>query len=170
MEHLKSECIEVYTFDSVNAAVDHADSDCGPPFPPAIFDRILVDAPCSALGQRPCYVNKISVNQLKSFPVIQHKLLLTAVQLLKPGGVLVYSTCTITREENEDQVSKLLAKCPCIELVSTPFKLGGDGLQGSNLTEEQRSMVQRFDPTSTKLKDIYNVDTIGFFIAKFVKK
>ncbi|CAG5120499.1 unnamed protein product [Candidula unifasciata] len=170
MENLKSACIEIYTFDSTKAVADDAVPSNGPPFPPGTFDRILVDAPCSALGQRPSYVNKMTLNQLKSFPVIQHKLLLTAVKLLKPGGVLVYSTCTITREENEDQVARLLARCSCMDLVDIPMKLGGVGLSGCDLTEEQRLKVQRFDPTSTESAEVYNIDTIGFFIAKFVKK
>ncbi|BFZ09078.1 hypothetical protein BsWGS_12117 [Bradybaena similaris] len=170
MDNLKSSCIEIYKFDSTKAVADDTDSSNGPPFPPGTFDRILIDAPCSALGQRPSYVNKMSLSQLNSFPVIQHQLLLAAVKLLKPGGVLVYSTCTITREENEDQVSRLLAKCSCMDLVAAPVKLGGVGLAGCDLTEEQRLKVQRFDPTSTESADIYSIDTIGFFIAKFVKK
>ncbi|XP_059172386.1 tRNA (cytosine(72)-C(5))-methyltransferase NSUN6-like [Physella acuta] len=171
MEKLKTENMEIYPFDSTNAVSADADPMGGPPYPPCTFDRILVDAPCSALGQRPSYMNKLTLNQLKSFPVIQHKLLMTAVKLLKPGGVLVYSTCTITREENEDQVCNLLKACPDLDLVATPYKIGGDGLPGCGLSEEQRSMVQRFDPSflSTSDQDKYNVDTIGFFIAKFKK-
>ncbi|KAH9503791.1 putative methyltransferase nsun6 [Bulinus truncatus] len=119
MEALKTNNMEMYVFDSTKALSKCSESDSRPPYPPETFDRILVDAPCSALGQRPCHVNKISLNQLRSYPVIQHKLLLTAAQLLKPGGVLVYSTCTITKEENEDQVSRFLSICPSIRLIET---------------------------------------------------
>lgn len=46
----------------------------GPPFIPESFDKILLDAPCSALGQRPQLTNKITVNQLKSYPSLQRRL------------------------------------------------------------------------------------------------
>jgi len=46
----------------------------GPPFRPESFDRILLDAPCSALGQRPQLANRITSNQLKSYPPLQRKL------------------------------------------------------------------------------------------------
>ncbi|RUS87554.1 hypothetical protein EGW08_004660 [Elysia chlorotica] len=98
-----------------------------------------------------------------------------AADLLKPHGVLVYSTCTITAAENEEQVAKLLAKRPDLQLVAPSVQLGKGGLRGSQLTAEQSSMVQRFDPgellscPGPASGDLHNVDTIGFFIAKFVK-
>jgi len=99
MEKLDHKNVKCYQFDSIKAISDSPGSDGSPPFLTSSFDSVLVDAPCSALGQRPCIANKITLNQLKSFPVIQHKLLLTAAQLLKEGGTLVYSTCTVTVEE-----------------------------------------------------------------------
>ena len=68
------------------------------------FDKILLDAPCSALGQRPQLTNNMKLKELLSFPKLQKKLFDVAVKLLKPGGHLVYSTCSITRGENEDMV------------------------------------------------------------------
>ncbi|RNA44778.1 methyltransferase NSUN6, partial [Brachionus plicatilis] len=81
------------------------------------FDRILVDSPCSALGQRPSIFNKIKPSQLKSYISYQRMILDNAVKLLKPGGFLVFSTCTITIEENEEQVSWLLQKYKFLKLV-----------------------------------------------------
>ncbi|KAK3754890.1 hypothetical protein RRG08_020803 [Elysia crispata] len=167
--------VQVFAFDSTKALSEVAKRESGPPFPPATFDRILVDAPCSALGQRPCCINIMPLKQLGSYPVIQHRLLMVAADLLKPGGVLVYSTCTITSTENEEQVAKFLVKRPDMQLVAPHVQLGKCGLQGSQLTASQRSMVQRFDPgvlvgeASFPREDLCNVDTIGFFIAKFVK-
>ena len=88
-----------------------------PPYPPSSFDKILLDAPCSALGQRPCLGNPITEKQLSSIPPVQRKLLSTAVKLLKPGGTLVYSTCTFVSEENEEQIAWLLNHFPemCLE-------------------------------------------------------
>lgn len=79
-----------------------------PPYPVNSFDRILLDAPCSALGQRPSLNNPMTSKELASYPALQRKLAATAVKLLKPGGTLVYSTCTFTSEENEEQVATLL--------------------------------------------------------------
>merc|ERR1712106_658745 len=72
-----------------------------PPYLPGHFDHILVDAPCSGLGQRPQFYNKMKLKELQSFPKIQKKLFSSAVELLKPGGVLLYSTCTNNHHENE---------------------------------------------------------------------
>ena len=73
----------------------------GPPFPPESFDKILLDAPCSAIGQRPQFQNQMKLKEFLSFPKIQKKLFRNAVQLLKKGGLLVYSTCSPSLEENE---------------------------------------------------------------------
>ena len=52
-----------------------SDSDAAkPPFPAGMFDRVLLDAPCSALGQRPCVLNKMKENEVKSFPSLQRQL------------------------------------------------------------------------------------------------
>ena len=53
------------------------------------------------LGQRPQFLNAITLEELDSFPRLQRKLFKTAANLLAPGGTLVYSTCTFTSEENE---------------------------------------------------------------------
>ncbi len=54
------------------------------------FDKILLDAPCSALGQRPQLVQASRLKEISSFPKLQRKLFSEAVRLLKPGGILVY--------------------------------------------------------------------------------
>ena len=56
-----------------------------PPWHPALFDRVLLDAPCSALGQRPQFYNPMKEKELNSFPKIQRKLFKIAAQHLKPG-------------------------------------------------------------------------------------
>ncbi|PNF14978.1 hypothetical protein B7P43_G01547 [Cryptotermes secundus] len=140
----------------------------GPPFIQESFDRILLDAPCSALGQRPQLANRITVNQLKSYPLLQRKLFHSAVSLLKCGGTLIYSTCTVTHEENEGLVLWALKHFPNLDLVPAVPVLGGPGLKGSGLTEEQRQCVQKFGPPL--VGSDCDIDTIGFFIACFRKK
>jgi 16S rRNA C967 or C1407 C5-methylase (RsmB/RsmF family) len=60
------------------------------------------------------------------------------VELLKVGGTLVYSTCTITVEENESMVEWVLEKFPCLKLIPSHPLLGGPGLAGCGLNDEQR--------------------------------
>lgn len=76
------------------------------------FDRILLDAPCSDLGalaSRPDARWRKSPKAIARLVAIQERALLAAARLLRPGGTLVYATCTISRRENEDRVAALLA-------------------------------------------------------------
>ncbi|XP_032234165.1 tRNA (cytosine(72)-C(5))-methyltransferase NSUN6 isoform X1 [Nematostella vectensis] len=144
-------------------------STTSPPYPPEAFDRILLDAPCSALGQRPQSVVHMKLKELQSFPKLQRKIFSSAVGLLRPGGTLVYSTCTITPEENEKQVAWALRSFPGLRLVPQVPHLGGPGFPDCGLSDHDRGLVQRFDPTRSSVEPCCDVDTIGFFIAKFVK-
>ncbi|KAL8609413.1 hypothetical protein ACOMHN_019902 [Nucella lapillus] len=165
-------CIETYVCDARKAMMETADTQGGPPYPPNTFDTILLDGPCSALGQRPCVRNKMSAPSLASFPTLQRRLLTAALPLLRPGGLLVYSTCTITLEENEDQVAWALHSFPELQLEAQKPHLGGRGLSHSSLSEEECQRVQRFDPSclAREAENSCDRDTIGFFIAKFRKK
>lgn len=79
-----------------------------------LFDRILVDAPCSSEGRFRFEDKKTfaywSLRKIKEMVEKQRGLLLNASRLLKPGGVMVYSTCTFAPEENEGVVDWLLRK------------------------------------------------------------
>lgn len=81
---------------------------------PELFDRILVDAPCSSEGRFRTHdadtVHYWSTRKIKEMVRKQRGLLLSAARLLKPGGVMVYSTCTFAPEENEGVVDWLLRK------------------------------------------------------------
>ncbi|XP_041366419.1 tRNA (cytosine(72)-C(5))-methyltransferase NSUN6-like [Gigantopelta aegis] len=165
-------CVQAYCFDARKAVDISADVSGAPPYPRATFDRILLDAPCSALGQRPASRNRLKVNDLLSYPRYQRKLFYSAVELLRPGGVLVYSTCTVTLDENEGQVAWALETFPCLSLVKQKMHLGGPGFPGSDLKKDDLHLVQRFDPSALSLSETAtcDTDTIGFFIAKFIKK
>ena len=76
------------------------------------FDRILLDAPCSDLGtlaSRPDARWRKSPRTIERVAAVQEKALRGAARALRPGGTLVYSTCTISRRENEDRIAALLA-------------------------------------------------------------
>eukprot|EP00897_Mesotaenium_endlicherianum_P005071 jgi/Mesen1/4592/ME000232S03853 len=137
------------------------------------FDRVLLDAPCSALGLRPrLFAGQVTLEDLRSNAVYQRRLLDQAVQLVKPGGVLVYSTCTLNPGENEGLVRYALDTYPFLVLSPQEPRLGGPGLVGGKdvfdsvgyrewLRVGEEHLVQRFDPCGPH-------DTIAFFIAKFL--
>lgn len=73
-----------------------------PPFPPGSFDRVLVDAPCSGLGvlrRRPDARWRVDAASVDRLAAVQRSLLDAAVALVRPGGHLVYSVCTLTEAE-----------------------------------------------------------------------
>ncbi|KAG3108032.1 hypothetical protein PI124_g8104 [Phytophthora idaei] len=132
-------------------------------FFPETFDRILLDPPCSALGLRPRLLHAGDADNLAEYTNMQRNFLWVAAFLLKPGGTLVYSTCTINPKENEQMVHHALQNYP-LKLVSQgDAHIGDRGLLGQGLSDEEASLVQRFDPANTEL------DTMGFFCAKFIK-
>ncbi|KAL1006840.1 hypothetical protein UPYG_G00077850 [Umbra pygmaea] len=187
---LHLECIKAHCFNSIQAVCsDQAQDTQEPPFPPERFDRVLLDAPCSGLGQRPNMACTWSLKEICSYPPLQRKLFSTAVRLLKRGGVLVYSTCTVTLSENEEQVAWALNTFPCLTLQPQEPHIGAGGMLGAGLSSEQLRLLQRFSPelgwileaeahgeddSPTKpspcpFPQQANKDTIGFFIAKFLK-
>ncbi len=78
------------------------------------FDRVLLDAPCSSEGQfttlEPESFRYWSRKKIKEMSRKQKRLLYSAIQCVKPGGLVLYSTCTFAPEENEAIVSKMLRK------------------------------------------------------------
>ncbi|MDW8327968.1 MAG: RsmB/NOP family class I SAM-dependent RNA methyltransferase [Anaerolineales bacterium] len=86
---------------------------------PNYFDRALVDAPCSMRGTA-----DPSSSSVRSLAKQQRFLLKSALSATRPGGVIVYSTCTITAEENEAVLAWLLEKHPGLVVVE-PFDVPG---------------------------------------------
>mgnify|MGYP001469464698 CR=1 FL=1 len=85
----------------------------GERFPKDHFDRILLDAPCSGLGvirRKPDIKWRKTEEEIRQLPELQYRLLVEAATLVKPGGVLVYSTCTVEAAENENVVKRFLRK------------------------------------------------------------
>ncbi|WP_224701825.1 RsmB/NOP family class I SAM-dependent RNA methyltransferase [Devosia aquimaris] len=88
------------------------------------FDRVLVDAPCSGTGtwrRNPdARWRAMAGSRLDNLLPLQAKILTSAARLVRPGGRLVYATCSLLIEENEDQVAAFLAAHPDFEIVPLP--------------------------------------------------
>jgi 16S rRNA (cytosine967-C5)-methyltransferase len=86
----------------------------------ARFDRVLVDAPCSGLGalrRNPDARWRVQPESIEALAHLQRAILAEAAALARPGGTIVYSTCTLAREENEDVVDAVLADAPALRRV-----------------------------------------------------
>jgi NOL1/NOP2/sun family putative RNA methylase len=99
------------------------------------FDRVLVDAPCSGEGmfrKNPDAMLEWSEASVIACSHRQTEILKSAAQLLKPGGTMVYSTCTFSREENEEVIERFLEEHTEFELIDI-FDIApeGDGLRPS---------------------------------------
>lgn len=171
VQRFKLECVECFTFDATKAISTMPSNDLTPPFAKETFDKILLDAPCSGLGNRPILATKMTPKLLASFPKLQKKLLDVAIQLLKVDGILVYSTCSVLDAENEVNVAWLLKKYgDQIELEMASPVFGGPGLCNTGLTDDQRTKVQRFGPNLDENNEYSQwIDSTGFFISKFRK-
>ena len=84
------------------------------------FDKILLDAPCSGSGTENVFENNFSEELIKRSCKAQENLLRKALNILKPGGEMIYSTCSILKKENEEIIEKALESNK-IEII--PIKL-----------------------------------------------
>ena len=106
----------------------------------APFDRILIDAPCSNTGVMRRRVDvrwRLQPADFSRMQARQVEIARAVLPLLKPGGILAYSTCSLEREENEDVVQQLLKKMPILKLEeecrSLPFRDRVDGAYAARL-------------------------------------
>ncbi|ASJ15155.1 RsmB/NOP family class I SAM-dependent RNA methyltransferase [Thermococcus radiotolerans] len=114
-------------------------------------DKILLDAPCTALGIRPKLWESRTPKDIEATARYQRHFINAAIKSLRRGGVLVYSTCTLSYEENEANVKYILGKG--LKLEEQSIFIGSSGM---GIDE-----VQRFYPNRHL--------TQGFFIARFRK-
>ena len=94
---------------------------------PGAFDRVLLDAPCSGEGlfrRNPAAAAQWRPGHVPGSAERQRGLLADAAHLVRPGGLLVYSTCTFAPEENEQQIAGFLAAHPSWELLPIPMHPG----------------------------------------------
>ncbi|KAL4864539.1 NOL1/NOP2/sun family-domain-containing protein [Aspergillus spectabilis] len=154
-----------------NTIVTHLDARTA--FPKAMggFDRVLLDAPCTGTGvisKDPSVKTNKTERDFLAIPHMQRQLLLAAIDSVnhasKTGGYIVYSTCSVTVEENEAVVQYVLNKRPNVKLVETG--LGEFGTKGFT-----NYMGKHFDDKMTMTRRYFphreNVD--GFFVCKLKK-
>jgi len=163
---IKSLTANVHRLGCKNVVVSNYD---GREFPKVMggFDRVLLDAPCSGTG----VISKdasVKVNKSeRDFTLLSHlqkQLILCAIDSVnchsRTGGIVVYSTCSVTVDENESVVEYALRKRPNVRLVSTGLEFGKEGFtkyRGKTFNEKLR-LTRRFYP------HVHNMD--GFFVAK----
>ncbi|MFC5401855.1 16S rRNA (cytosine(967)-C(5))-methyltransferase RsmB [Cohnella soli] len=129
------------------------------------IDVVLLDAPCSGLGvirRKPEIKWNKTPDDIASLAALQGKLLEAAGSLVKTGGTLVYSTCTIAKEENEHMVRTFLSRNPSFELdASWPPELLKTLRESGHLPDDFAGMLQL-------LPHMFGSD--GFFIARMRRK
>lgn len=120
------------------------------------FDKILLDAPCSGSGTDNVKEEKFTIELINRLERTQEELLTKALKLLKPRKEMIYSTCSILKQENEDIINKVLSKTNA-EIVPIDF----DKLLG--IPQLPTTIEGTICVCPTELYE-------GFYIAKIVKK
>ncbi|MBP7462479.1 MAG: RsmB/NOP family class I SAM-dependent RNA methyltransferase [Candidatus Delongbacteria bacterium] len=130
---------------------------------PETFDRVLVDAPCSGEGRiqfhDPASYRRWSESQVRDLAALQKKLLSSAWRGLKPGGILVYSTCTLNKTENEEVIDWALAHLT-LQIQPITLRIPGAVMGMANGLHPSISYAIRLIPTSLME---------GFFICRLIK-
>ncbi|HZL58896.1 MAG TPA: RsmB/NOP family class I SAM-dependent RNA methyltransferase [Stellaceae bacterium] len=127
----------------------------------ATFDRVFVDAPCTGTGtwrRNPDAKWRLQPKDLVELPALQAEILDSAQRLVKPGGRLIYATCSLLREEDEAQVEAFLARYPLFDLVPA-WRVWRDTIGGN---APEKAAMLRLSPARH--------GTDGFFVAVMERK
>lgn len=125
-------------------------------FRPETFDKVIIDPPCSNLGVRPISEKPRSMRDVKTLAEYQYQFIKAAARLLKKGGRLVYSTCTLTLAENEENVWR------AVEELGLESVDPGLNYPFVEKTRYRGVVSYRFSPLT--------MDMPGFFIAVLEKR
>ncbi len=122
------------------------------------IDRVVVDAPCSGSGtlrRNPDLKWRFDESELERLTGLQAEVLRASARLVKPGGRLVYATCSVLSVENQDVVGAFLSEHPQFSVVPAGEVLRGQGIQVDE--------AERFGPWLVMLPHVHGTD--GFFAA-----
>jgi NOL1/NOP2/sun family putative RNA methylase len=137
---------------------------------PDHFDKILLDAPCS--GEGLIYLNGMnplrswSIKKVNFMSTLQKELIDSAFRALKPGGTLVYSTCTLEPEENEGVVTYLLNEHKKSRIVDINI----EGINGVTRGITKWSGNTYHQEVAKSIRVIPSAEKMGFYLAKIIKK
>lgn len=107
------------------------------------FDRILLDAPCSSerhVLADPKYLSEWSPSRIKTLSMAQWALLSSAWRMLVPGGYIVYSTCALNPDENDNVIAKLLKKFDDAEICEPKISLDASAFTGVKLPAYEKTV------------------------------
>lgn len=136
---------------------------------PDYFDKVLVDAPCSALGtlsKNSEILKWWGSEKVGRLMNTQKALILSGFDSLKPGGLMVYSTCTLTPQENEYIVDYLLQKRPNARILD--FELNGVRLR-NGVTHWGKFQFRQEVEKCKRIEPYHNENFEGFFMALITK-
>jgi 16S rRNA (cytosine967-C5)-methyltransferase len=129
---------------TIARSIQHDCMQVGAPLEPDSFDRILVDAPCSNTGviRRRVDVRwRLTDEDFLRMPAQQFTLVRRTATLLKPGGTLVYSTCSLEPEENDRLVERVATEIPSLRFIESrrtlPFVDQIDGAFAAKFVRER---------------------------------
>ncbi len=114
-----------------------------------IFDKILVDAPCSGEGmfrKNPSAIEEWSIDNVRLCKERQLDILDDAVKMLKSGGRIVYSTCTFSKQENEEVIDEFLSKYPQFEVAPAKYQFCNGFAIDGGLHNDSLALTQRIFP------------------------
>jgi len=135
----------------------------------APFDRVLVDAPCTGLGvlrRRADLRWRRREEEVKTMATLQKKILDAVAPSVKPGGVLVYSTCTLTQEENQEIFSQFLREHPEF-CPSDPQSFLPASMSQNEMPPDLRARLLTVPGSAFLLPHVHGTD--GFFIARAIR-
>lgn len=116
----------------------------GKDLPEGPFDRVLIDVPCSntgVLGKRPEARWRISPNDVEELPAVQCRLLTQALDRVRPGGHVVYSTCSIDSQENQQVVQHAVVQRDDVQIVRDIEHIPGQPGDGGYQSLLRRTVV-----------------------------
>ena len=129
---------------------------------------MLLDAPCTSTGtirRHPDILHLKRPEDVAALAALQSRLIDNAARLVKPGGMLVYCTCSLEPEEGPAQIARLLSRAP--EFARVPIAAGECGIPADWLTADGDLRTLPFHMPNTQ-KELSGLD--GFYAARLVRR